>query len=212
MPSCVVACLILLAPLITDGQQLPQHPEPTRIALNNIVGNARLLATANDDLRYPAVAILRSATWLSNRPSFGEPAEYRLQLTIDDYLLAYARQHPSEAAGIVDAVAQDLDIKKTDCDEHGHGRLVPVEIHTVKSGSDNGGWQVFYQWVPPAKGFEPAEMLFPQPSSPTTAELPPGFYRMRAEKTDGKGGSVKSETVNVPVGGAKSILWKIPVP
>jgi hypothetical protein len=209
--GCALAWLILSAPLLLQDQGLPRQPKPIVSALNEIEWYARMLATHHRELQPDASVILRATNWLK-RLSSHEPPEYSLQLTIDDYLLSYAVQHPGSAEQITRAVAQDLYIKDQDCEKHGHGRLVPVEIHTVKAGSDSGGWQVFYQWVPPAQGFTPTQMSFPSLSSPTSIELPPGLYLMHAEKPGNQGASLKSETVNVPVGGDQSILWKIPVP
>ena len=206
------ASLILWLPLVARGQNLPAQPQPIANSINEIEWYARLLASHHRELWQDASAILRATGWLGKKLSSHEAPEYALQLTIDDYLLKYAVQHPADANQLAEAVAQDLFVKSQDCQKFGHGRLVPVEIHTVKDGADSGGWQVYYQWVPPAQGFSPTPMTFPTPSSPTSIALPPGLYRMYAEKRDAQGATLKSETVNVPVGGDKSILWKIPVP
>lgn len=190
---------------------MPQRPEPAPVALNNILASAARLA-AKPALEDQVAVIVKSATWLGSQPAAADPALYRLQLTVDDYLLTYALGHASQMAAIVGAVGQDLAIKQLDCELMGHPRLVPVEIHTVKAGSESGGWRVLYQWVPPTTAFETAEMSFPEPSSPTRAKVPPGVYRMRAEKGDGKGGNVQSDAVSVPVGGGDGIVWRILVP
>ncbi|HUI42243.1 MAG TPA: hypothetical protein VL523_09755 [Terriglobia bacterium] len=210
--GCALAWLMLSAPLAPQGTGLPQQPKPIANALNEIDWYARMLATHHRELLRETSTIVRATAWLGKKLSSHEPAGYALQLTIDDFLLNYAVQHPADAQQITEAVAQDLFIKDQDCEKHGHGRLVPVEVHTVKGGNDAGGWQVFYQWVPPAQGFAPTQMSFPSLSSPTSIELPPGLYHMHAEKAGDRGASLSSETVNVPVGGDQMILWKILVP
>ena len=212
MAGWAVAWLALAAPLPAQTPALPAKPIPIANAINEIDWYSRLLASHHRELQPQAAIIVKATAWLGKKLSTHEPAAYALQLTADDYLLKYAVDHPAQAGEITEAVAQDLSIKDRDCEQHGHGRLVPVEVHTVKGGTDAGGWQVFYQWVPPTPDFAPAQMSFPALSSPTSMDLPPGLYRMHAEKTGEQGASLKSETVNVPVGGAQNILWKIPVP
>ena len=191
---------------------LPTHPEPMQPLLIDLQYDARQLAIHDRALTDQAASIFQSARWLAGRLTQAEPADYRLQLTIDRYLLESALKHAADEREIVDSVAQDLFIKYTDCSKHGHGRLVPVEIRTLKDGSDSSGWTIYYEWLPPTNGFQVSQLSFPQPSSPTSIELPPGLYQMHASKTDPKGAELKSETVKVAVGDSAKVLWKLPVP
>lgn len=210
--SCAAASLLIVLPLAARSQSLPTKPQSVANSINQIDWYARLLATHHPVLQPDANAILRATGWLEKRLSSHEAPEYTLQLTVDNYLLKYAVDHPADAAALIHSVAQDLVIKDQDCERNGHGRLVPVEVHTVKGDADSGGWQVYYEWVPPVQGFSPTPMTFPSLSSPTSISLPPGLYRMHAEKPGAQGVTLKSETANVAVGGNQSILWKIPVP
>jgi hypothetical protein len=209
---CATTALLVVLPLQALGESLPQQPKPIANSLNEIEWYARLLATHHRELSREASVILKATAWLGKKLSTHEAPAYALQLTIDDYLLRNGVEHPADAAEAMNAVAQDLFIKDQDCEKFGHGRLVPVEVRTVAGGTDSSGWQVYYQWVPPSQGFSPTPMTFPSLSSPTSVALPPGLYHLHAEKPGAQGTILKSETVNVPVGGEQSILWKIPVP
>lgn len=211
LASCA-AGLVWFVALLAQQPALPRQPKPIATSLNEIEWYARMLATHHLELQSEAATILRATGWLGKKLARHEPPDYELQLTTDDFLLNYAVEHPKDAETLMQAVAQDLFIKDQDCERHGHGRLVPVEVHTVKGAADAGGWQVYYQWVPPTQGFSPTQMSFPALSSPTSIDLPPGLYRMHAEKAGAQGSTMSSETVNVPVGGEQSIVWKIPVP
>lgn len=104
-----------------------------------------------------------------------------------------------------DAIAEDLEIKRADCQQYGMGRLVPLEVETLKGTAVVNLWEVFYEWVSGTtdKG---TELRVP---GVTTAKLnlPPGIYLFRARK-DG----VASSQLRVPVVGQDKIKVQITVP
>lgn len=110
-------------------------------------------------------------------------------------------------------VAEDVDLKSRDCLKFGHGRRVPVEIRTVRGGSEEGGWQILYRWLPPGNlQIQVSEMSFPNPSSPSVWDLPAGMYEVHIEKKSASGILQKSNTMVIPVGTEERAAWQLRIP
>jgi len=209
----VLAILFLCCPLVLMPQDIPQIPGSMRTVLGEMNKRAKILAKGHKELRRQAQTIDYATFWLKQRLREDDPVEYRLQLTIDDYLLERALANPNEASRIMKGVAEDVALKSRDCSMFGHGRRVPVEIRTVRRGVEEGGWQVFYRWVPPENlPVQVLELSFPNPSSPSTWDLPVGMYDIYIEKKDASGTLQKSNAVVIPVGVENKVSWQLQIP
>jgi hypothetical protein len=201
---------LLLAVVTPTSPDLPKEPLDVSQALSKLSQENYALSSKAPALRGESAEIDRELVWLHKLLRADEPLEYRMQLTLDAYLLEQALNNSDSAKQVMTDVEMDLRLKNADCKKFGHGRKVIVQIQTVLGEEQKKGWQICYRWVPTAK-LTASEMHFPQPSSPTFIELPPGQYIIHAEKEDGHGNMVKSDSVTVPVGGDQDILWKLPV-
>jgi len=207
------AVMFLVSASVAVSQELPVSPQPVRPVLSQMNKRAKALAKLHKELRPQAQAIEHGTTWLQERLREDDPAEYRLQLTIDDYLLGTALANPDEAPRIVNSVAADVDLKSKDCWKFGHGRRVPVEIRTVRGGAEESGWQIFYRWLPPGNlQLQVSEMAFPDPSSPSVWELPAGMYEIHIEKKGASGVLQKSNPMVIPVGTENKAAWQLRIP
>lgn len=123
------------------------------------------------------------------------PEAYLYSLRLDSNLLEQTRDRT--ANGIADLVivsslelvANDLNMKATyiRSSRSSSLRLVEVLVHTVKSGRETGGYEVWY--VPVGWVDEPGEhKRFGRLSSPTYSDLAPGNYFMwsRLDETEFK--------------------------
>lgn len=142
------------------------------------------------------------------------PADYRENLAESVAALerALSAGDPASIATILEALADDLEVKLEHCLNSG-GRLggsVAVRVRTVSGGAEVRNWQVFYlprvfQAVPNATAD-----LFPQLSSPTNATLVPGRYVVWARDPVT---TRTSERVVIKVGeGRKELPVDLPVP
>jgi hypothetical protein len=105
----------------------------------------------------------------------------------------------AQAQAALDSVIHDLTIKSRDCAFHGAGRTIKLTVWTMKGQMLDHGWTVYFRWLA-ASGLESQETAFPRPSAPTVDNLPPGLYRIRAEKRDPLSASVeRSQTVTCEV-------------
>lgn len=155
-------------------------------------------------LREEAGPLLEDAEWLLNRlnSTKWEVSEaYKESLARAVEALAA----PQAACEVVRTVYSDVKVKAADCRKFGHGRDVPVLVHTRKDGTDARGWQVFARWTNGRLlgGDKPLRNL----SSPARGELPPGEYVLQARK-----GGQKSESLRFTVGGSQTFECEIPVP
>ena len=85
-------------------------------------------------------------------------------------------------AAVVEAVAEDLEIKLEHCVKSG-GRLggsVIVRVRTLQGGAETKSWQVFYMPKILEAAGNASPDIFPQLSSPTEETLVPGRYVMWA--------------------------------
>jgi hypothetical protein len=195
-----------------QGQPPSLKPAPIRATLNQIVEALN---------RYPpspetseAVAGIRgSARWLAGLlKDDTTPAAYARSMERNLALLRKAlNSGPVRQAETLQYVLEDLKLKHADCKQFGMGRLVKLEVRTMKGSGEASGWQVFYRWLPSRAVGEVRPQPFPSLSSPTSVELPPGAYAVQARKTvDGK--EVASRELPVPVGGQKIVTFEVPVP
>jgi len=209
----LVPILCFGGPSVIVSGELPQSPGSMQTVLTNMVKAAKALAKDRKELRKEAQTIDFGAEWLKERLHEDDPVEYRLQLTIDGYLLDRAQANPNDAPGIMRSVAEDVDLKAKDCYKFGHGRRVPVEIRTIKGGIEDSGWEIHYRWLPPNNlPIQIAEMSFPNPSSPSNWELPVGMYEIYVEKTIASGAVLKSAPVVIPVGLESKGAWQLQIP
>jgi len=207
------ALLLLGLPTGAMPQSIPQAPAPMRDVLSELSQRATALGKPRKDLRKYTQAIDYGASWLKERVTEKDPPEYRLQLTIDDYLLGRAIANPDDATEIVKSVAADVELKSRDCYQFGHGRRVSLEIRTMRGNVEEGGWQIFYRWLPPNNlPVQTMQMSFPEPSSPSKWDLPVGMYEFHIEKRDASGTLLKSNAMVVPVGLENKGEWRIQIP
>jgi hypothetical protein len=114
------------------------------------------------------------------------------------------------ALRVLASIAEDLHIKVTDCRKWGAGRLITVIANTVKNGQPDAGWTVMYKWVS-VSGLNSAELSFPQISTPTSKNLPPGMYAVYATKQVGDT-MKKTEPITVSAFQDAKVKCEIPVP
>lgn len=168
-------CLVVLnrPGLSQSSSDDPLGPTRTKLAQLSICLKAN-----------PAVADLQRGLltgWL--RQPTPAPSEYLDSLDRDLSACAFAATVTDQAKSqsILDAVLDDVKIKADDCLTFGMGRLVPVQVSTLRGSAPENGWAVFYKWSPSSQ-FDTEEMRIPQLTSPASKALPPGKYSIRAEK------------------------------
>ena len=106
-------------------------------------------------------------------------------------------------------MVQDLKVKSDDCRKFGRGRLVQVEVSTVKGGQVVNNWQVYYKYA--AVGDLPtAKLPMESLSSPARKLLPPGQYDFHAEAAVG-GSFVESAVIRCAVGGVPLVRLEIQI-
>jgi hypothetical protein len=95
-------------------------------------------------------------------------------------------------------------VKFRDCYLHGMGRLVQVSVVTSKAAVPDPGWTVYFKWVT-VSDIQTSESAFPTTSTPAVDTLPPGIYKLRAQKKDSTSGAMlSSETKTVALDGVNS--------
>ena len=211
MSKFLPALLISLA-AVCRGQPPSLNPPPIRATLNEIV------ATVS---RYPRSAdtgelldgIRKSVIWLGGRLSDNRiPVVYARDLEQDAAVLEVTlTAAPDLQARALRDVFADVRLKHADCRRFGMGRLVKLEVRTVKDGREVSGWQIFSRWLPARAVGEVRPQPFLSLSSPASTEIPPGAYSVQAKKTIG-GSEVASAELPVAVGGQKTVTIEIPVP
>lgn len=202
--------LLVAAMAVCHAQPPSLNPPPIHDTLLQIVG------TVN---HYPQSAatseamegIRKSATWLAGRLTDRIPAAYGRSMAQNaDILQDNLYASPDLQARTLREVFADIKLKHADCKKFGMGRLVKLQVRTVKDGREVNGWQVFYRWLPARAVGEVRVLPFLSLSSPTSVELPPGAYSVQAKKTIG-GRETASAELPVPVGGEKTVTIEIPV-
>ena len=140
------------------------------------------------------------------------PADYRINMDRNVRLLERAlAASPAQLQSILEAIADDLEVKLEHCKNSGGklGGSVSVTVRTVQGNREVRNWQVFY--VPKVLdvigGVTPDR--FPRLSSPTLETLVPGRYVMWARDSDGR----TAEKTVVKVGeGRKDLQLDLLVP
>lgn len=115
-------------------------------------------------------------------------------------------------SSILKAIAKDIRIKAKDCKKFGMGRLVPVQVSTLKGGRAENGWEILYKWSP-VSSIPTSELSIPGLSSPAVVNLPPGgTYLIRARRPGADGKPIMSETRTITISAEPVIECQIPVP
>lgn len=226
---CGVFLLVLALFAASSAQRIDAPPrlEPTANALTGLQECGKSIAQSA-----PAISsqLLEAQTLLTrglligwNNPS-GEfaavppPKEYVDELAKEaDWCLKVAevlkrepaKKGPAENALI--GITNDLVMKVEDCREWGMSRMVTVLANTIKNGQPDSGWTVMYKWVPIGGLGSVVELSFPQLSTPTKKELPPGMYSLYATKQAGDT-TKKTEPVNCAAYKKEKVQCEIPVP
>ena len=189
----VKASLSTLATVLTRVPAAPGAVQASARRVSTVLGQLQALS-----VKWPAES----------------PADYRENLAESVAALEAAVKagDPTALAALLDALADDLEVKLEHCVASG-GRLggaVAVRVRTLAGGAEVRNWQVFYlprvfQAVPSATAD-----LFPQLSSPTDATVVPGRYVIWARDP---ATTRTSERVVIKVGeGRKELLLDLPVP
>lgn len=164
--------------------------------------------------RTRAQRVLAELTQLSTAWPAESPDAYRRSLaTLVDALAQAAGAAEAETrATVIDALADDLEVKLGHCQASG-GRLggsVRVDVRTRDARHEARDWQVLY--LPRILALSPTAtpMVFPQLSSPTDTLVVPGRYVLWARNPfTGQTG----ERLTVSVGGGRTALAvELPVP
>jgi hypothetical protein len=134
------------------------------------------------------------------------PAEYLDSLDRDLMACDVAKRQKDDKVrkAILDQVLQDVTIKAQDCERFGMGRLVQVNVSTVRAGMPENGWVVFWKWMPVGP-LQTVETSLPGLTSPATKAFPPGTYAFRAEKRISSTEIRTTETRTVIVGGTATV-------
>jgi hypothetical protein len=157
--------------------------------------------------------IRKSATWLAGQLNNERtPVAYARSLERSLALLrSAAGLGEPQRVETLRAVFDDIKLKHADCRQSGMGRLVKLEVRTIRGTTEVRGWQVFYRWLPGRWVGEVRPQPFLSLSSPTTVEVPPGAYSVYALRTV-NGKEVQTKELPVPVGGAPKVTVEVPVP
>jgi len=159
---------------------------------------------------------LRNGLLWNWKPIGGEmpppPAAYLASMDQDIQACNIAAKLTDPAAkdAIYSVIAKDIEIKTADCRKFGMGRMVPVHVKTLLAGAPSHGWQVFYKWVGSSL-LQGKEIPFQTLTSPATAELPPGMYAIRVEKTGAPTLGKAAPPVTIVVGSEATKEVEIPV-
>jgi hypothetical protein len=159
------------------------------------------------------VVVSKLRTLSANWP-LQSPADYRANLdgSVRAMEQAVTVRDPDRLTAILEALADDLEVKLEHCNQSGGklGGSVIVRVRTVQDGQEIRNWQVFYlPKVLEAIGADSADR-FPQLSSPTNETLVPGRYVMWLQDPSTR--RVSDRTI-VKVGEGKAELQlDLPVP
>jgi len=146
--------------------------------------NPNIGARARTSLQLAAAERSGSSGW--SWPTIAPPDLYLKSLVNDAKTCSAAWPHlndsPAARAALAD-VMNDLALKSQDCIQHGMGRVITFKVKTMRGPSPDRGWTVYFKWLT-VSSLETQEIAFPRASTPAFNNLPPGLYRMRAEKRD----------------------------
>lgn len=127
--------------------------------------------------------IANSGSW--NGLNMAPPDIYLKSLVNDARVCKAASLHIDlpDAQAVMIGVINDLTLKSQDCILHGMGRTLSFRVKTMRGQTPERGWTVYFKWLT-VSSLETQEIAFPKTSTPAFNDLPPGFYRIRAEKRD----------------------------
>jgi hypothetical protein len=110
------------------------------------------------------------------------PPEYAESLRIDYDLIAGTPRSDAAFCDVMRLVAEDLHVKRIDCEKFGAARSIAVKVVTRKEGAGDPGWIVSSQWRPRSR-LKVADLPLAVPTTnPAEGRLYPGLYMFRATK------------------------------
>ncbi|HVU46889.1 MAG TPA: hypothetical protein VHD85_12220 [Terracidiphilus sp.] len=146
--------------------------------------NPNISARAHTSLQLAAAERSGSNGW--KWPDTAPPDIYLKSLANDAKVCKAAALHLNDspaAQAALTGVINDLALKAQDCILHGMGRTITFRVKTMRGQAADRGWTVYFKWLT-VSNLETQEMAFPKTSTPAFNDLPPGLYRIRAEKRD----------------------------
>ncbi|OHE79754.1 MAG: hypothetical protein A2107_14700 [Verrucomicrobia bacterium GWF2_62_7] len=210
--SLILSWVFLALAEMWAGRAPSLNPQPVRATLRQILETLDQYPSSPETGESIA-GIRQSVSWLVGRlKDEVTPALYARSLERNLALLrSAARLGKAQRTEVLRAVLDDLRLKHADCRQSGMGRLVRLEVRTIRGSTEVRGWQVFYRWLPGRTVGEVRPQPFLSLSSPTSVEIPPGAYSVYALKAvDGK--EVLSKELPVPVGGNQKVTIEVVVP
>src|ERR1700730_16113961 len=106
---------LLLAVLAPTSPHFPKEPLDVSQALSKLSQENNALSSKDPALRGESAEIDRHLVWLHKLLKADEPLEYRMQLTLDAYLLEQALKNSDSAKQVMTDVEMDLRLKNADC-------------------------------------------------------------------------------------------------
>jgi len=222
----LIAILVLVQALRAQKIDAPPRLQPTADALSGLQQCGQDIAKSAPDV---STQLLKAQNLLThglligwNNPSgdfaaVAPPKEYVEELAKEaDWCLKVAKilntepARKKEAENVLISITNDVIMKVEDCREWGMGRMVPVSANTIKNGKPDPGWTVMYKWMS-IGGLGSVELAFPQVSTPTFKELPPGMYSLYATKQGGNG-VTKTQPISCAAYQKEKVQCEIPVP
>jgi hypothetical protein len=217
IPALLATTLLFGEPRAVGAQAPTPAPPPLTQSLQTL--NTLLARVPNASLALNftefrvRVVVSRLQALAANWPA-QSPEDYRANLDrhVRTLQQALAANDVSQLAALLEAMADDLEVKLEHCQNSGGklGGSVVVRVRTVRGDEEVRNWQVFYlPKVLEAVGVSSADR-FPQLSSPTHETLVPGRYVMwvRDSSSDSTG-----ERIVVKVGeGRKELVLDLPIP
>lgn len=153
----------------------------------------------------PTASFAMMASRYGHRPSHrvSEPPPLYLRSLQNDAAVCNGAVSGSLSAQVSSAAIQyvvaDLFVKVRDCYSQGMGSLVGIQVATKRGKTPDPGWTVYYKWVS-VSDIPTAETPFQTSSTPARDKLPPGIYRVRAEKAvPGSSRVLHSEAKMIPL-------------
>jgi hypothetical protein len=128
-----VAAVFAVLVTACQGQPPSLKPPPVRSTLSRIVETVNRYPQSADT-KAAVEGIRQSATWLAGRLNDDRtPAAYGRNMAQDlDLLQDALHGSPDRQAQTLKDVLEDIRLKHADCKQFGMGRLVKLEVRTVK--------------------------------------------------------------------------------
>lgn len=158
----------------------------------------------------------KSVTWLLGRwrqfaPTTWRPSNYDLVWQVRSGALERLTPGDARARTVVAGLRRDLELAVDDCrnSPQGMGTVRTVNVHTMRDGAPEAGWQVFFKFRIMEQFPDVPGQPFPNLSSPATWKLPPGNYLVYAQK---KKQTTQPMPITVDRRTTDSTQWQIPLP